>query len=106
MQDQNAQQKQQEKEKQEAQRQQILDSLLSSEAKERLGRVKLVKPEKAAQVESALLLMAQQGKIGGPIPDDQIRQMLESLRDKVTEIKIEHRGKNDDAWDDDEDGWA
>lgn len=103
---QNKQEDQKEKEAQkEAQRQQILDSLLGNEAKERLGRVKLVKPEKARQVEDALILMAQQRRISGPIPDEQVKQMLESLSDKATEIKIAHRGKDDDAWDDDDEGW-
>ena len=106
MQDPQSQKKAQEQEAQkEAQRQQVLESLLSNEAKERLGRVRLVKPEKVRQVEDLLIVMAQQRRISGPVPDNQIVQMLESLSEKTTEIKIAHRGKDDDKWDDDEDGW-
>lgn len=105
MQNQQEAQNQKEKEAQkEAQRQQILDSLLGNESKERLGRVRLVKPEKARQVEDAIILMAQQRRLSGPIPDEQVKQMLESLSEKVTEVKIAHRGK-EDAWDDDDEGW-
>ncbi|KAK8870380.1 Programmed cell death protein 5 [Tritrichomonas musculus] len=102
---QNKQEDQKEKEAQkEAQRQQILDSLLGTEAKERLGRVRLVKPEKARRVEDAIIMMAQQQRLSGTIPDEQVKQMLESLSDKATEVKIAHRGK-EDTWDDDDEGW-
>ena len=103
-------QQQQAQEKQaqaEAQRSQMLEQLLSSEAKERLSRIRLVKPEKVRQVEDLILMMAQQHRLGGPIMDAQLCQMLESVSQTTnTEIKIAHRGKKDeDAWDDDEDGW-
>jgi programmed cell death protein 5 len=103
------QQAQQEKmQKQEEARQQMLDAFLSPEAKERLNRIRIVKPEKVRQVEDYIIRMAQSRQLGGPLPDEQLCQLLEKVSEseKGGEVKIAHRGKkDDDAWDDDEDGW-
>ena len=98
-----AQEKQQ---KMEEQRQQMLDSLFSAEAKERLSTLRLVKPEKVRQVEDLVIQMAQNRQIGGPIHDQQLCDLLARSSESVTEVKIAHRGKKDeDAWDDDDEGW-
>ena len=99
---------QQEKQaKMEEQRQQMLDRLFSAEAKERLTRIRLVKPEKVRQVEDLVIQMAQHNQLGGPIGDAQLCDLLSRASESgQTEVKIAHRGKKDeDAWDDDEDGW-
>ena len=98
---------QQEKEKQEEQRQQVLDKIFTAEAKERLNRVRLVKPEKVRQVEDLVIQMAQQNRLGGPIQDAQLCDLLARASEGGTgEVKIAHRGKKgEDAWDDDDDGW-
>lgn len=41
-------------------------------------RVNLVKPEKAKQVEDAILARAQRGQIGEKVPEDTIIQMLQA----------------------------
>lgn len=91
----------------EEQRQQMLDSLFSPEAKERLSRVRLVKPEKVRQVEDLVIQLAQSHQLGGPIQDAQLCDLLAKASEHGQgEVKIAHRGKkNEDAWDDDEDGW-
>ena len=98
---------QQEKEKLEEQRQQMIERLFSAEAKERLNRVRLVKLEKVRQVEDLVIQMAQHNRLGGPIGDAQLCDLLaRASENSQTEVKIAHRGKKDeDAWDDDEDGW-
>ncbi|KAH0793176.1 DNA-binding protein [Histomonas meleagridis] len=103
----NQQQAQEKQAQAEAQRAQMLEQLLTSEAKERLSRIRLVKPEKVRQVEDLILMTAQQHRLGGPITDAQLCQMLESVsQTNNTEVKIAHRGKKDeDAWDDDDEGW-
>ena len=103
-----AQQKaQQEKQAQEEKRAQMLETMFSSEAKERLNRVRLVKPEKVRQVEDLVLQMAAQHRLGGPIQDAQLCDLLARASEGGQgEVKIAHRGKKDeDAWDDDEEGW-
>ena len=91
----------------EAKRRQILDQLLTSEAKERLSRISLVKADTVRQVEDLIIAMSAQHQLGGPISDAQLCQMLErASQGNNTEVKIAHRGKKyEDAWDDDDEGW-
>ena len=93
--------------KMEEQRQANLDKVLSTESKERLGRIRLVKPEKARMVEDLILQMAAQRQLGGPVEDAQLLELLNKVSESEakTEITIKHRGKYDDAWDDDDEGW-
>jgi programmed cell death protein 5 len=104
-----AQQAQQEKlAKQEEARQQMLESLLLGEAKERLNRIRLVKPEKVRQVEDLIIQLAQQRQLGGPVSDQQLCQLLERVSEgeQTKEVKFAHRGKkDDDAWEKDDEGW-
>ncbi|EAX96872.1 Double-stranded DNA-binding domain containing protein [Trichomonas vaginalis G3] len=98
-----------EKQKQlEAQHAALLDKILSTEAKERLGRIALVKPEKARMVEDLLIQMSQQRNLGGPVQDAELLEILNKV--SATEqahstVQIKHRGKFDDKWDDDDEGW-
>jgi DNA-binding TFAR19-related protein (PDSD5 family) len=102
------QQAQQEKARQQEEaRQRMLEQIFSSESKERLNRIRLVKPEKVRQIEDLVIQMAQQHQLGGPVQDAQLVKLLEQVSaNEKTEIKIARRGKKDeDAWDDDEEGW-
>lgn len=84
----------------------MLNSMLSPDAKERLGRIKLVKPEKARMVEDLLLQMAQERRLGGPVEDAQLLQLLNQVSEtEQHEVKIAHRSKLDEGWDDDDEGW-
>ncbi|EAY23249.1 Double-stranded DNA-binding domain containing protein [Trichomonas vaginalis G3] len=99
---------QEEKAKQmEEQRKAMLDKILSTEAKERLGRISLVKPEKSRLVEDLCLQMAQQNNLGAQISDAQLMEILNkvSASEQTHEVKIKHHGKADEAWDDDDEGW-
>ena len=103
------QQQQAEKARQmEEKRQQVLNSILSPEAKERLGRIKLVKADKARLVEDLLLQMVQQHQIAGQVEDAQLLDLLNRVSassQENTTVKIKRRGKRDDEWDDDDEGW-
>ncbi len=57
----------------------ILKKVLSKEAFERLGRIRLVKPEIASQLELYLIQLFQSGKIKSQISDDQLKAILERL---------------------------
>ncbi|MGC8812463.1 MAG: DNA-binding protein [Candidatus Aenigmatarchaeota archaeon] len=65
----------------------ILKKILSKQAFERLARIKLVKPELAAQLELYLLQLYQQNKIKEEISDEQLKAILERLTSK-REFKI------------------
>ena len=65
----------------------IMKRILSKEAVERLGRIKLVKPELAAQLELYLLQLYQSGKIKSLISEQQLKLILETIGDKK-EFKI------------------
>ena len=74
-----------------------LAKLLTSEAKERLNRIRLVKPEKARLVEDMLLQMSSQHQLGGQIQDDQIVELLNKVSSQEKkEITIVHRGKREE----------
>ncbi len=60
----------------------ILKKVLTKEATERLGRIKLVKPEIANQLELYLVQLYQSGKIGAMITDEQLKTILEQIATK------------------------
>jgi programmed cell death protein 5 len=65
----------------------VLRKILTKEAFERLGRIRLVKPELAAQLELYLIQLYQQNKIKKEITDEQLKLILENLTSKK-EFKI------------------
>lgn len=66
----------------EATKKMIMKKILSKGAWERLSRIKLVKPELAAQLELYLVQLFQAGKIKNEISDEQIKMILENLSSK------------------------
>ncbi|AJC72382.1 DNA-binding protein [Thermococcus guaymasensis DSM 11113] len=63
----------------EAQINAIMRKILTPEARERLGRVKLVKPELARQVELILVQLYQAGQIREPIDDAKLKKILAQI---------------------------
>ncbi|MEN6377985.1 MAG: DNA-binding protein [Methanofastidiosum sp.] len=73
----------------ELQKQQILRALLSSEARERLTRVKMARREEGEQIELLLIQLYQQGKITKQVDDAMLKQILErALMSNKKEFKI------------------
>ncbi len=60
----------------------ILSRMLSKEAYERLSRVRSVKPEFAAQLETYMVSLFQSGQIKTEITDDQLKQILDKVSQK------------------------
>ncbi len=82
---------------QEAQRQQMiaqmqikaaLKAILTKEAYERLGRVKMANPDLYARAVQTLLYLYQAGRISGKLTDAQLKSLLERLRGKKRETRI------------------
>ncbi|WP_297500965.1 DNA-binding protein [Thermococcus sp.] len=63
----------------EAQLNAIMRRILTPEARERLGRVKLVKPELARQVELVLVQLYQAGQINEPVDDEKLKRILAQI---------------------------
>lgn len=74
----------------EAKKQMILGQILTQEAKERLERVKIAKPELAENVENQLILLLQNGRLNQQIDDNSLKMILRKIGSR-REIKIERR---------------
>ena len=66
----------------------ILRMALTSEARERIATVRMVKPELAASIEEYIIQLAQTGKLARAVDDVQVKQMLGALQEKKRDIKI------------------
>ncbi|GMN43350.1 hypothetical protein TIFTF001_012559 [Ficus carica] len=80
----------------EEQRQMMLSQILSAEARERLARIALVKPEKARGVEDVLLRAAQTGQIAekASVSEERLISLLEQINNqtsKQTKVTIQRR---------------
>ena len=75
----------------EAQKQTLLRQITTPEARERLGRVKLSRPDVAGMVEDQIISLAASGRLDRQIDDELMRILLEKLIPKKREIKIERR---------------
>jgi len=70
------QQEEEERARQELQREAILRQILTSEARERLARIKMVRPEFGRFVENQLIALAQAGRIQRMITDSELKEIL------------------------------
>eukprot|EP00899_Mesostigma_viride_P002289 jgi/Mesvir1/12060/Mv00346-RA.1 len=86
----------------EEKRQAMLHQLLLPEARERLSRIALVKPDKARGIEDMIIRAAQAGRIGERISEDRLIGMLEQLNEtqgrgpKVTMVRRKSAFDDDD----------
>ncbi|MCK4436033.1 DNA-binding protein [Candidatus Bathyarchaeota archaeon] len=75
----------------ENQKQTLLRRILSTEARQRLTNLKMVKPEFAEQIELQLIQLAQTGRLKIPVADDQLKKLLVQLQPQRRDIKIRRR---------------
>lgn len=76
---------------QQAQKDVILRAILEPEARERLARVKMARPDVAASLENQLLMLYQQGRVRSRIDDATLRELLARVTPKSRESTIERR---------------
>ncbi len=69
-----------------AQKEAALRQILTYEARQRLSRLRLVKPDFVEQIELQLIQIAQSGKVRLPIDDKQLKQILIQLQSSKKEI--------------------
>jgi programmed cell death protein 5 len=72
-------------------RAEILRRILTPEARERLGRIRLAKPEVANSVEQQLIGLAASGRLQRQVDDATLRALLERVMPERREIKITRR---------------
>jgi programmed cell death protein 5 len=75
----------------EAQRQNILRGILTPEARERLGRLRMAYPDIAGQVEDRLIMLAQSGRLQAVIDDVTLKDILSRLVPQRRDIKIQRK---------------
>jgi DNA-binding TFAR19-related protein (PDSD5 family) len=82
-------------------RQHILNQILHPEAADRLGRIRLVKEERAADIENRLITLAQTGQLRQKVTEEQLKELLNAMSESKEEEKIVVSRRK--AWDDDDD---
>jgi len=71
-----------------AAKEQMLRVIFTSEARERLNTVRMVKPEVAESIESQIFQLAASGRLRKQITDEELKQMLGSFQRPKKEFKI------------------
>ena len=85
------QQQEQQQEQLEQLKQHILRSVLTAEARERLGRIRVARPQVAEAIDQQLILLAQSGRLQNKITDEQLRMLIAKALPKKRDIKIRRR---------------
>jgi programmed cell death protein 5 len=78
---------QEDKEKK-ALRENIMRIALTSEARQRLANIRMVKPQIAQTIEDYIVTLASSGKLKQVINDDQLKELLGSIQGKKREFTI------------------
>ena len=94
---QGAQQQEERRRAMEEQKDSMLSQILTQDARERLSRVQMVKPESARMVSEHILMMAQSGKLRSKIDGSQLVKLLEQVQEstKPAKIKFQRKGEDD-----------
>lgn len=79
-----------------------MNQILEPAAADRLGRIRLVKESRAADVENRLIMLARSGQIRQKVTEEQLKELLNAMADTKEEEKIVI-SRRKGGWDDDED---
>ncbi len=80
-----------EADRRDAERAEMLRRVMTPEARERLGRIRLAKPEVAQAVEQQVMALAATGRLTRPLDDGTLRALLERIMPERREINITRR---------------
>jgi programmed cell death protein 5 len=79
----------------------MLNQILHPEAADRLGRIRLVKEDRATEIENRLIMLAQTGQIRQKVTEEQLKELLNAVADNKEKEKIVVSRRK--VWDDDDD---
>eukprot|EP00158_Paraphelidium_tribonemae_P008823 Partr_v1_DN28698_c0_g1_i1_m50161 putative Programmed cell death len=81
---------------------QMLHSILEPDARERLSRISIVKPEKAAAVQDLIIRLASGGRLGKRISEKDLIDLLNQTnqQSQAPQVIIQRRKYSDDEDDD------
>ncbi|AEO54829.1 hypothetical protein MYCTH_98253 [Thermothelomyces thermophilus ATCC 42464] len=82
-------------------RKSILNQILEPEAADRLGRIRLVKEQRATDIENRLIMLAQTGQLRQKVTESQLKELLNAMADNKEEEKIVVNRRK--GWQDDDD---
>jgi programmed cell death protein 5 len=72
----------------EAKKDALLRQILTPDARQRLARVRMVRPDFGAQLEMQLLQIAQSGRVKLPIDDETLKQLLTQVQSQQSKRDI------------------
>lgn len=75
----------------EEQKKMVLRTILTPDARQRLGRIKAARPEVAENIENQLIMAVQSGQLKNKINDEQLRMLLSKAIPKKRDFKIKRR---------------
>ena len=78
-------------EQMEAQIKSVLRTAMTPEARERLARVRLARPDIAESIEQQIVMLAQRGAIRDKVDDATLKKLLAKITSRKKDIKIERR---------------
>lgn len=82
----------------------MLHQILEPDAADRLGRIRLVKEQRAQDVENRLIMLARNGQLSRKVNEEQLKDILNAVSNQVHEQQekvVVKRTKG--TWDDDDD---
>jgi len=74
-----------------AAREQMMRLIFTSEARDRLNNLRMVKPDLASSVENQIFQLASSGRLRHQINDEELKQMLGQLQRPKREFKINYK---------------
>lgn len=74
-----------------AAREQMLRMIFTSEARERLNNIKMVKPELSDMIENQIFKLAASGKLRRQIDDEELKTLLGQMQKPKKEFKINYK---------------